>query len=251
MRKTLTVLTALVGLVAPLSLLGSAHADITGFGDSLRNRQIKHLNVAYQRVCPSCKEGAQPRNEIPKVASGTAKFDVATYKILDQNQKYDFYALDVSSDLVKRTGDQDWGWMDVTVRSTGSTRIVDSSFSRGVAVQNVSSCTRFPINLGVSFKGVGVSTTVGHVSFCHHGSKMTDSHVSDGRMYHATGLSGIASLTGQRYVQVPQGATPTFRVKVSTNADTLQCPSVSNGTQCFVGHGMHAQHLDIGTTVQH
>jgi hypothetical protein len=175
---------------------------------------------------------------------------VSTYKILDQNHKYDFFALDVSADLVKRTGDRDWGWLDMTVRSKGSTRIIASSYSRGESVQNVTTCTRFPINLGVSFKGVGVSTTVGHVSFCHHGSQFLDSHVKNGRFYHATGLSGIAALTGQRYVQVPQGAHPAFSVKVRTNNDTLQCPTLSDGTHCFVGHGMHGTHHSIGTTSQ-
>jgi hypothetical protein len=250
MRKTLTTFAVLIGLLAPLAWTGGADADITGFGSDLRNRQIKHFSITYTRVCPSCKEGEQPGPGIPATATGTARFTLATFKILDQNRKYDFYAVDASADLVKRHGDEDWGWMDVTLRSTGRTRIVAASWSRGVSVKNVTTCHTFPINLGVSYKGVGVSTTVGHVSFCNQGSAMSDSRVAGGRFYHAIGLSGIASLTGQRYVQVPQGRTPTFAVKVTTNADTLQCPTLSDGTHCFVGHGMHSKHRSIGTTPQ-
>jgi hypothetical protein len=127
---------------------------------------------------------------------------------------------------------------------------VSSAYTLGKGVENTSTCKSFPIELGVGFYGVSAGTTAGHVSFCHHGSKIESSRASHGRLYHATGLSGIASLDAQRYVQVPQGGHPAFSVKVRTNADTLQCPTLSDGTHCFVGHGMHAKHRTIGTTSQ-
>jgi len=250
MRRLLFVLAALVGLVAPLAVVGTAGADVSAF-QSVRNRQIKHFKIHYQRVCPSCKEGEQQGTANPGIASGTARFTLASYKILDQNAKYDFYLVDVTAGLVNRKGDQDWGWLDATVRSVGSTRIVSSSYSLGKDVVNTTTCRTYPVNLGVSFYGVSAGTTAGHVSFCHHGSKMTSSGVKAGRLYHATGLSGIAMTDSQRYVQVPQGAHPRFRVHVSTNHDSWTCPTLSDGTHCFVGHGMHGKTRSIATTVQH
>jgi hypothetical protein len=249
MRRMLTAGAVVLGLLIPLAALGTARGDVAAF-QTARNRQIKHVSITYTRVCPSCKEGEQPGPGIPHVASGTAKYTLTSYKILDQNRKFDFYLVDVSANLVKRTGDQDWGWMDVTVRSAGRTKVVSSAYTLGKGVENTSTCKTFPIELGVGFYGVSAGTTAGHVSFCHHGSKIESSRASHGRLYHATGLSGIASLDAQRYVQVPQGGHPAFSVKVRTNADTLQCPTLSDGTHCFVGHGMHAKHRTIGTTSQ-
>ena len=249
MRRMLTACAVALGLLIPLAALGTARGDVAAF-QSARNRQVKHVSITYTRVCPSCKEGEQPGPGIPHVASGTARYTLTSYKILDQNRKFDFYLVDVSANLVKRTGDQDWGWMDVTVRSAGRTKVVSSAYTLGKGVENTSTCKSFPIELGVGFYGVSAGTTAGHVSFCHRGSKIESSRASHGRLYHATGLSGIASLDAQRYVQVPQGGHPAFSVKVRTNADTLQCPTLSDGTHCFVGHGMHAKHRTIGTTSQ-
>src|SRR4051794_11371412 len=249
MRRMLTAFAVVLGLLIPLTALGTARGDVAAF-QSARNRQVKHFAITYKRVCPSCREGEQPGGGIPQVATGTAKYTLTSDKILDQNHKYDFYLVDVSANLVKRTGDQDWGWMDVTVRSAGRTKVVSSSYTLGKGVQNTSTCKTFPINLGVGFYGVSAGTTAGHVSFCHHGSKIESSRASRGRLYHATGLSGIAQMDAQRYVQVPQGGHPSFSIKVRTNADTLQCPGLPDGTHCFVGHGMHGKHRTIGTTSQ-
>ena len=246
MRRMLTACAVVLGLLIPLAALGTARGDVAAF-QSARNRQIKHVSIKYTRVCPSCKEGEQAGQGIPGVASGTAKYTLTSYKILDQNRKFDFYLVDVSANLVKRHGDQDWGWMDVTVRSAGRTRVVSSAYTLGKGVENTSTCKTFPINLGVGFYGVSAGTTAGHVSFCHHGSKIESSRATRGRLYHATGdVLAVFQLVGSS----PQGGHPAFSVKVRTNADTLQCPTLSDGTHCFVGHGMHGTHRTIGTTSQ-
>jgi hypothetical protein len=202
-------------------------------------------------VCPSCQEGEQPRHGIPGRATGTAAFTVATYHIKDENDRYEFYLVDVSADLKKRTGDEDWGWMDVRITSVGKTKVVASSYTTGKSVRNKESCRSYPVNLGVSFFGASAGTTAGQVRFCHKGSELSQSKIARGRLYHATGLSGIAGLQMQRYVQVPQNAAPPkFRVHVTTNDDSLSCPTLSDGTHCFVGHGMHSTSMKIGSTRQ-
>ncbi len=249
MRRILTACAVVLGLLVPLAALGTAHGDVAAF-QTARNRQVKHFSIGYQRVCPSCQEGEQAGPGIPAVASARVKYTLSSYKILDQNHRYDFYLVDVTANLVKRTGDQDWGWMDTTVRSIGSTKVVSASYTLGKGVQNTTTCRTYPIDLGVSFYGVSAGTTAGHVSFCHQGSRIASSKISGGRLYHSTGLSGISQIDAQRYVQVPQGQHPQFRIKVRTNHDTLQCPTLPDGTHCFVGHGMHGTGRSIGTTIQ-
>ena len=249
MRRFLLFVAGLTALVVAALPAAPAGADVPAFQDA-RNRQVKKFNLTYSRVCPSCQEGEQPRNEIPKRATGTAKFIVSSYKILDQNRKYDFFLVDATASLVDRTGDEDWGWMDVTLRSVGDTKILGNSYTLGKGVENVTTCKTFPVNLGVSFYGVSAGTTAGHVSFCNQGSKLSSSSISSGRRYHATGLSGIASIQMQRYVQVRNGALPHFRVVARTNDDSLQCPTLSDGTHCFIGRAMHSAGRKIGTSPQ-
>jgi hypothetical protein len=228
----------------------AAHADVPAF-QTAKNRQVKKFSFDYKRVCPSCQEGEQPRHGIPATATGTAVFRLSTYHIPDDNDRYEFYLVDVTVDLNKRTGDEDWGWMDVRITSVGKTKVVDSSYTTGKGVVNKESCRSYPVNLGVSFFGASAGTTAGHVRFCHQGSQVSQSRIKRGRMYHATGLSGIANLQMQRYVQVPQRADPPrFRVHVTTNDDSLQCPTLSDGTHCFVGHGMHSRGMKIGSSSQ-
>jgi hypothetical protein len=249
MRRILAACAVVLGLLVPLAAVGTAHGDVAAF-QSARNRQVQHFSISYQRVCPWCKEGEQAGGGIPPVASATAKYTLSSYKILDQNHRFDFYLVDVTATLVERKGHQDWGWMDTTVRSLGTTRVVSASYTLGKGVQNTTSCRTYPIDLGLSFYGVSAGTTAGHVSFCHQGSKIASSKVSGGRLYHSTGLTGISMIDAQRYVQVPQGQHPAFRIKVHTNHDSLQCPTLPDGTHCFVGHGMHGKHRTIGTTIQ-
>lgn len=216
-----------------------------------RNRQVKTRTVNYVRYCPGCVSGKEvPPSFRDQKATARIKMTASTYKILDQNDKYDFYVVDVSSELTKRKGDQDWGWYDATITSVGRTKILGSSYSTGKDVQNVDKCKKFPVNLGVSYYGASVGTTVGHVAFCHKGSRLVRSGVTKGQKYHATGVTGIRSLQSQRYVRVKQGRLPKFKVSLVTNNDRFFCYTVSDGTHCRVDHATQSKSLRIGTTRQ-
>ncbi|QCC76625.1 hypothetical protein [Nocardioides daphniae] len=204
-----------------------------------RNRQVKTRVIDYVRVCPDCVSGKEvPPSYRSKQASARIRVTASTYKILDQNNRYDFYAVDVTSEMRKRKGDQDWGWYDVVITSVGRTKLRGTSYSAGRNFENVDRCKSFPVDLGVSFYGVSAGTTVGNVSFCNKGSRMLHSKVAKGRKYHATGVSGIRSVQGQRYVRVPQGKLPKFRVQLVTTRTASSAtrsptaPTAASTTSC-------------------
>ncbi len=222
--------------------------DVPAF-QTARNRQSKAMKFGYVRMCPNC-EGYQYTNPNFPKATGTVKMRVNTYKILDQNRRYDFFIVDATADITSRTGDEDWGWLDTSVRSAGKTKIIDSSYTLGKKKQNTTSCNSYPVELAVSFYGVSAGTTAGHVSFCNKGSEVRSSSVPGGRFYHATGVSGISMIQMQRYVQVPQGKLPSFKVLTEYNKDSSNCATWADGYHCWVNHGTVSKKLFIGTAPQ-
>lgn len=248
--KTLRICVVALLVAAGLTAFsGSSRADVPAIL-SAANRQNKTMTVYFKRVCPGCPEGEQPRHGVPKVAAAKVAYTVSSYVIRDENDRYDWFLLDVTATITSRSGDQDWGWLDTRISSTGTTRILSSSYSLGKKAQNVTECKNFPISLGVGFYGMSAGTEVGSVGFCNEGSKVVQSSITRGRLYHATGVSGITNITMQRYVRVADGKLPTFRVSARTNQDTLNCPTVSDGTICYVFRGMTSKALTIGTTRQ-
>lgn len=240
----------LVAASAPLLALQSATAE-PGVFQTAKNRQIKSFTMHFQRICPECKDGGV----ILYFTKARAKvhFQVGTYRIADENHKYDFYFVDVDASMSKRSGDMGYGWLDTDLVSIGSTKIVSDSYTLGKSAENVGSCKSFPVDLGVGFFGVSAGTEVGAVSLCHDGSKMTSADLSHsmhgGRTYHATGIAGIRSLDMRRFVRVPQGAHPRFGIVATTNHDTKYWDAANRRWR--VRHQMVVNGLDIGTKPQH
>lgn len=250
--RTLTLLSMLVVLIAsvPLLALQSATAE-PGVFQTAKNRQIKSFTMHFKRICPECKD----RGVILFFTKAQARlhFTVGTYRIADENSKYDFYFVDVDTSITKRSGDMDYGWLDTDLVSIGKTKIVSASYTLGKSAENVSSCTSFPVDLGVGFFGVSAGTSVGAVSWCHHGSRMGSSDLSHslhgGRTYHATGIAGIRSLDMRRFVRVPQGAHPRFGIVATTNHDSRFWDAANRRWR--VRHQEVVNGIDIGTRPQH
>jgi hypothetical protein len=213
------------------------------------NRQYKTMKFAYTRLCPSCTAPRYTSNNFPK-ATGKVKVVVTSYRIGEKNYKYDFFLIDAIATLTDRTGDEDWGWMDIRLQNKGKVKVVSSSYTLGKENQNTTTCKRYPVNLGLEFFGVSAGTTTGHVSLCNPGSKVASSSVSRGRLYHATGLSGLKSIQMQRYVRVKQGARPQFRVVADRNTEYSNCSSGADGYFCYIVRAMSRKSLGIGTTPQ-
>jgi hypothetical protein len=222
--------------------------DVPAF-QSARNRQYKAMKFRYVRLCPSCTAPRYTSNNFTK-ATGTVKVEATTYKILDQNHKYDFFLVDATATLTKRKGDEDWGWMDVELTSKGKAKVLSSSYTLGKGNENRTSCKAYPVDLGVAFFGVSAGTTAGHVTLCHPGSKVASSSISRGRLYHATGLGGLASIQMQRYVRVKQGALPKFAVTADRNTEYSTCASGADGYFCYVIRQMGRSSLVIGSSPQ-
>jgi hypothetical protein len=251
MSRTLTLLSVLLVLAAsiPLLTVRSASAE-PGVFQTAKNRQIKSFNMHFRRICPECKDGGV----ILFFSKAQAKvhFTVGTYRIADENSKYDFYFVDVDTSITRRSGDMGYGWLDTDLVSIGSTKIVSASYTLGKSAENVDSCTSFPVDLGVGFFGVSAGTSVGSVSLCHDGSRMTSANLSHsmhgGRTYHATGIAGIRSLDMRRFVRVPQGAHPRFGIVATTNHDSKYYDTAVGRWR--VRHREVVNGLDIGTRRQ-
>lgn len=124
---------------------------VPAFQDA-RNRQVKVRKINFARTCPSCAPNEAKSKPAP-TATARIKATATSYKILDQNDKFDFYLVDVTSEIKKRKGDPDWGWYDMTVKSIGKTKVRGSSYSEGKDVQNVTKCKNFPVSLGWATTG--------------------------------------------------------------------------------------------------
>ena len=249
--RSLALFSALLVLAVsvPLLALTSATAE-PGVFQTAKNRQIKTFTMHFKRICPECKDGGV----ILFFTKAQAKlnFTSGTYRIVDENSKYDFYFVDVDTTITKRSGDMGYGWLDTDLVSLGKTKIVSASYTLGKSAENVDSCTSFPIDLGVGFFGVSAGTSVGAVSLCHDGSKMTSADLSHsmhgGRTYHATGIAGIRSLDMRRFVRVPQGAHPRFGIVATTNHDSRFWDAANRRWR--VRHQEVVNGLDIGTRPQ-
>ena len=222
--------------------------DVPAF-QTARNRQYKQASFTYSRVCPGCSGYNYSSNNFPK-ATGNVSLVMTSYKILDQNNRYDFFLVDVTATIGNRKGDEDWGWMNFDIRSTGTVKVLSSSYSLGKDVRNTTTCKSYPVDLGVGFYGVSAGTTVGHVKFCNPGSKVASSSITRGRHYHATGISGIAQLQMQRYVRVANGKLPSFSITAERNVDSSNCATWSDGYHCWVNHGTRTSKWSIGTSRQ-
>jgi hypothetical protein len=251
MIRTRALLSALLVLTVclPLVALQPATAE-PGVFQTAKNRQIKSFTMHFKRICPECQDGGV----ILFFTKAQAKVHVTvgTYRIADENAKYDFYFVDVDTSISQRSGDMGYGWLDTDLVSIGRTKIVSASYSLGRSAQNVDSCTSFPVDLGVGFFGVSAGTSVGAVSFCHDGSKLTSADLSHslhgGRTYHATGIAGIRGLDMRRFVRVPQGAHPRFGIVATTNHDSKYWDAANRRWR--VRHQEVVNGLDIGTRPQ-
>lgn len=223
--------------------------DVPAF-QTASNRQFKAMHkFRYTRLCPSCTAPRYTDNNFKK-STGMVKVVATSYRILEGNGRYDFFLVDVTATLTKRSGDEDWGWMDIQLKSTGKAKVLSSSYSLGKQSENTTSCKSYPVSLGLGFFNVSAGTTVGKVSFCHPGSKVESSALSGGRLYHATGLSGLSSIQMSRYVRVKQGARPTFSVTADRNTESSVCATGADGYFCYIIRGMSRSSLGIGTTPQ-
>lgn len=257
-RRTVLLATVIVAFMvlglAPVSGADpgprhDTHRDVPAF-QSARNRQVTSMSFNYARLCPACDDERWYTSSDFAKATGKVHVNIATFKILDQNDRYDFYALDATATLTNRTGDEDWGWMDFNVRSVGKVRVLDASYSLGKHSVNSEACTYYPIDLGVQFFFVSAGTEVGHVRFCHAGSEVSSSGTDRGRLYHATGVSGIWNIEMQRYVQVREGRLPRFRVKAGYNQEGAGCANVVDGYHCWINRAWQTRSKAIGTSRQ-
>lgn len=253
MRRVLIVI--VLALVASFFSPASPASAGVGFTQVGKERQFKKFVVKYRRSCPGCTSTwYSPSREGDKVgtATGRAVVRVATYKIAEQNDRYDLYAVDVDISNGRRKGDEDWAWMDVTVQSIGRVGVKDATHTSGIGATNKDTKTKYPITIGAGFGPFSVGATVANFVSEAKGSSLAVSSASRGRQWRINKLSGVYHSTSGRFVRVADGKKPRFRVKVSANKDgaRITCQQWADGYHCFVPRGFVTKSRKIGTTRQ-
>jgi hypothetical protein len=248
-KKRLTLTTVLLAAALASSLLvGPAHADVT-YASTALERQFKKVSFTYVRACPSCDSTWYAPGTTVATASGDVDVRVSTYRRKDENPDTEIFFVDVSIDITNRTGDEDWGWMDVTVKSTGDVMAKDVTYTSGVSATNKDTKTDYPITLGVGFGPFSAGTTVAHFTTETKGSNITRDDVSRGQAYTINKVNGTYHATMARFVRVAQGKFPTFSVDISANHDSgkVTCAQWADGLHCWVPRGFVTRSVDIGT----
>ena len=234
----------------PFAALGTARGDVAGF-QSARNRQIKHVSTsAYKRVCPSCKEGEQAGPGIP--GGGLGDRAVHADQLQDPRPEPEVRLLPRRRDRQPRQADRRPG-LGLDGRHRPQCR----------PYQGREQCLH-------ARQGRGEHQHLQDLPDRSRSGLLRRVRRYDGRArvllpprLEDRELAGQARAAlprdrslGDRVARRPAlragatGRAPAFSVKVRTNTDTLQCPTLSDGTHCFVGHGMHGKHQTIGTTSQ-
>ncbi|QIX27758.1 hypothetical protein ncot_15010 [Nocardioides sp. JQ2195] len=248
-RLVLSVVSGLIiTLLAPAA---PASADV-GFTQVGVERQFKKFTISYRRSCPSCTSTWYPpssNGDPVKTATGKATVRVTTFKIREDNGRRDLYAIDVDVAVTNRKGDEDWGWMDVRVQSTGRTRIYDAIHTQGIGATNKDTKSSYPITLSAGYGPISAGATIGYFVSEAKGSSLVAKQVARGRQWRVNKVNGVYHATTGRIVRVGQGKLPTFRVVASANKDgaTFTCQQWSDGYHCFVPRGFVTKSARIGT----
>ena len=252
MRRMLTACAVVLGLLIPGGRCSARRAATSPRSSRPATARSQHVAIGYKRVCPVVQGGRAGRARHPPRGLGDGEVHAdARYKILDQNRKFDFYLVDVIGEPRQAHRRPGLG-LDGRHRAQrrphqGGEQRLHARQGRG---EHQRRARRFPINLGVGFYGVSAGTTAGHVSFCHHGSKIESSRATHGRLYHATGLSGICRRLDAAALRAgARRATPERSASrcapTPTRSSARPCPTAptaSSGTACTAGTGHDRHH---------
>ncbi len=177
-----------------------------------------------------------------RVTKGTVKTKLSTYKLVE-NRGYDYYLLDVDL-TVNRAGSSHWGWAHVDVVTRDGTKLVDTRDTRSVSATE-SSCDSVNLALTSPWPFVSASASLGSVRFCDDEATFTRHHKTRrASQYKANRLGRTNHLSAQRWVKVPGGQKPRFKIRLELPNDSCtryresRCVSYSNGGHAkthFVG----------------
>lgn len=162
-----------------------------------------------------------------KVARGTLKVKLRTYRLVEEVDKFDYYVLDVDVVNADRYGRSKRGWAKVHVTNVGRVRLIDHSDTTSVSASEPD-CVDVNLSMGQSVGPASASVDWGSVRFCEKGAKyVVEKRTGDTTTYLASHTREISHFSSQRIVKVRRGKRPKF--KVSVHVPTDDCTSTYQG----------------------
>lgn len=230
MRRLLLVLAATVLAVTALAAIPSARADIS------YSQQVVLRNDPgpYYRTYTSFRDGAKSCSTPPgpcgwpySIAKGKLTIMPRTYKLKEQNKRYDYYVVDLSVRTSDRSGAKDWAFLEATVQSTRDVNYATYSLGKSKVDDD---CKTYPIEIAGGWGPLSVGTTVGSFKVGCVETWISRKAVTRGQFYHLTNLNGVTSVTFQRFVRVAAGVKPSFKLTLVYPTDACGKTSASNGS---------------------
>lgn len=219
------IIAAAIALAASVVPGAPAGADVE-FTQNVQLRQDKGpFNMSYSSFrdgVGSCSDCAAPY----KTAGGKMRVHLTTYKLTEQSRRYDYYLVDATVSTRDRHGEEDWGWLEATVRSREA--VSYATYSSGKS-ETREDCGSWPLEIAGSWGPVSVGTTVARFSTCTESWISRDS-VKRGQHYHVTNFNGVRNVTFQRFVRVGAGVKPSFRVTIERSTDKCDSHTFPDGT---------------------
>lgn len=149
-----------------------------------------------------------------------------TYRVVDENHRYDYYLVDLDVTMTKRHGSKDYGYLDARVQSTKAVSYATWSLGK----DTVGGCKNYPLDIGASFYGISVGTQVASFGVDCYDTSITRAAITRGQTYHVTNLGAVKHVAFQRFVRVAAGAHPKFNWKLTYPTDKCGKAYVSDGS---------------------
>ncbi len=241
-RSIITVLAlALSALLAVIGLTAPAGADVTATQQvKIRDEspesglhKLSFRNYGEKTLC----EGSRKYGTYwcaHRVTKGNVATKLSTYKLVE-GRDYDYYLVDVDM-TVNRSGSSHWGWAHAILTTRTGTKLVDTRETAGISATQ-GDCRSLDLKLTSPWPVVSGSVGLGSVKFCDDEATFSR-HKRSGRTteYKANRVGRTNHLSTQRWVKVPEGQKPRFKLRLELPKDTCtnyresRCTSYTNGS---------------------
>lgn len=214
-RSVTVVLAALVTAAAGAALFGPgqpAAADVAISQQVVLRQDHGPYVMRYKQYYPHNDGVATMR----AYGRGRLVFSLKSYKLKEQERRYDYYLVDFTGHTRRRRGWDSLGRAQVYLSTT---RVVNyTTYTKGKST-GPGRCRTRDIDIGATIGFVSVGTTVAHIRTCGDGARLRRRVTSRAAMFTATGLNEMRYFTAQKWVRVRQGNRPRFFAHVITNHD--------------------------------
>lgn len=159
-------------------------------------------------------------------AHGKLQIVPRTYKLKDQNTRYDYYLVDLEVRTSNRSGSKYYGYLDANVQSAASVSYATYSLGKS----EVSGCRTYPINIAASWGAISAGTTVGSFSLNCVNAYIHRKAIRRGQSYSMDNLNGVTLVDFERFVRVAAGSHPKFNLRLQYPTDKCAKAWVSDGS---------------------